>query len=69
VSSDVRHLPVPEPERYLTRQQFADLFGCSVTTVDKMIGAGMPSVLWGKRVRRIRASEALAWVRDRQQAA
>lgn len=59
----------PTAEPYLTRQQLADLLGLSVWTVDRLVKAGMPSYTWGMRVRRFRASEAIAWARQRQEPA
>lgn len=61
--------PQTEPERYLTRAELARLMGISVSTVDRMVGEGMPSVLWGRRTRRFRASEAVAWAQDRGRSA
>jgi excisionase family DNA binding protein len=58
-------LQVPEPERYLTRAELAELMGVSVRTVDRLVADGMPSVTWGLRTRRFRASVALAWARAR----
>jgi predicted DNA-binding transcriptional regulator AlpA len=57
------------PERYLTRQQLADVMGMSVKTIDRMVRAGMPSETWGLRSRRFLASRALAWARTRQRSA
>lgn len=67
--NNVRALPVPEPERYLTRQQLADLMGVSTRSIDRMVSEGMPSETWGLRSRRFRASTALAWARERRHAA
>jgi excisionase family DNA binding protein len=52
---------VPEP--FITRRELAELMGVSVRTIDGMVARGMPSVCWGIRARRFRASEALAWAR------
>jgi predicted DNA-binding transcriptional regulator AlpA len=60
---------VRTPERYLTRQQLADVMGVSVKTVDRMVRDGMPSETWGLRSRRFLASRALAWARTRQRRA
>lgn len=59
----VHGLPVPEPERYVTRRELARLMGVSVTTVDRLVRAGMPSETWGRRARRFRPSVAIAWAR------
>lgn len=67
--SNVRAIAVPEPEAYITRQQLADLMGVHVTTIDRMVRDGMPSETWGLRSRRFRASVALAWARERRNAA
>jgi len=56
-------LPTPEPEAYVTRGQLAARMGVSVDTVDRLVKAGMPSVCWGRRTRRFRASTAIAWAR------
>lgn len=62
----VAGLPVPEYERYLSRAQLADRMGVSVNTIDRMVRAGMPSVTWGRRTRRFKASVAMAWARAQQ---
>lgn len=53
--------PTPEPERYVSRAELADLMGVSLATVDRLVAAGMPSVTWGRRTRRFKASVAIAW--------
>jgi phage terminase Nu1 subunit (DNA packaging protein) len=60
---DVRGLPVPEPERYVNRDQLAALMGVSTRTIDRMVAEGMPSETWGRRARRFRPSSAIAWAR------
>lgn len=57
------------PERYVTRQQLADIMGVSMKTIDRMVRDGMPSETWGLRSRRFLASHALAWARTRQRRA
>jgi hypothetical protein len=57
-------LPVREPERYLTRQELAEIMGISVRQVDRLRERGMPYENWGMRVVRFRPSVALAWVRS-----
>ena len=64
-ASNVHALPAPEPERYVTRAELADLMGVSVRTVDRLVAAGMPSVTWGVRARRFKPSVAIAWARAR----
>lgn len=63
--SNVSAIPVPEAERYVTRDQLAELMGVHVATVDRMVGEGMPSETWGRRARRFRPSVAIAWARQR----
>jgi hypothetical protein len=53
--------PPPAPEHYVTRADLARILGVSTKTVDRMVGAGMPSEVWGKRARRFLPSEAIAW--------
>lgn len=60
----IRSLPTPEPERYVTRKELATLMGVSLRTVDRMLAEGMPSVSWGRRTRRMRASVAMQWARE-----
>lgn len=54
-----------EPERYVSRVELAAIMGVSVTTVDRLVRAGMPSETWGLRARRFRPSRAVAWARGR----
>lgn len=62
---NVRGLPVPEPEPYVTRRQLADAMGVSLRTIDTFIAEGIPSETWGIRSRRFQLSRALAWARAR----
>lgn len=64
----VTGLPVPEPERYVTRREMARIMGVHVNTVDRLVKEGMPSETWGMRSRRFRPSIALAWARTRGRA-
>ena len=57
-------LRVPEVERYVSRQELAELMGVSVATVDRLVAQGMPSVTWGRRTRRFKPSVALQWARE-----
>ncbi len=66
--SNVVGLPVPEPERYVNREQLALLMGVSIATIDRMVADGLPSETWGLRARRFRPSTALAWARARSAA-
>lgn len=63
--SNVTAIAVPEPERYVSRAQLADLMGVSIGTVDRLVADGMPSETWGMRTRRFRPSVAIAWARQR----
>jgi excisionase family DNA binding protein len=68
--SSLRSFPAPAPtERYLTRQQLAELMGVHVSTIDRMVRDGMPSETWGRRSRRFLASRALAWARAQERTA
>lgn len=67
--SDVRAIPVPEPERYVDRAELARIMGVHVATVDRMVAQGMPSETWGRRTRRFRPSIAIAWARERGRSA
>lgn len=64
-ADNVVGLPVAPLEPYMTRRQFAQLLGVSLSTVDRWLCGGMPSETWGLRARRIRPSIALAWLRSR----
>ena len=54
-----------ERERYVRRGELAAIMGVSVTTVDRLVRAGMPSETWGLRERRLRASRAVVRARGR----
>jgi phage terminase Nu1 subunit (DNA packaging protein) len=69
MTGSVQGIAIPEPERYVTRAELADLMGVSERTVDRFIADGMPSETWGRRTRRFRPSVALAWARSRNMAA
>lgn len=64
--TNVIGLPVPEPERYVTRLELARIMGVSVPSVDRMVAQGMPSETWGQRSRRFKPSVAIAWARTRR---
>lgn len=55
----------PPVEPYVNRKRLAEIMGVSVGTIDNMVREGMPSETWGKRTRRFRASEAIAWAHER----
>lgn len=63
--NDLRRLPAPAPERYVTRREIAQLMGIGLTTLDAFVKAGMPAETWGLRSRRFLPSEAIAWARAR----
>jgi predicted DNA-binding transcriptional regulator AlpA len=50
-------------ERYVRRPELAERMGLSVSTIDRLVKAGMPSVVWGARSRRFLISEAVAWAK------
>jgi len=53
-------------ETYITREELAKLMGISKSTIQRMVQEGMPSETWGMgNTRRFRASEAMAWARER----
>ncbi len=52
------------PEPFVTRCQLAELMGVSIATVDRLTKSGMPSVTWGRRTRRYRASVAMRWAEN-----
>jgi phage terminase Nu1 subunit (DNA packaging protein) len=43
--------------------------GVSVATIDRLVAEGMPSVTWGRRARRFRASVAIDWAAERRRLA
>lgn len=56
----------PVMERYVTAGELAELMGVSVSTVKRMVVAGMPSETWGmSRTRRFLPSQAMAWASAR----
>jgi phage terminase Nu1 subunit (DNA packaging protein) len=65
MSENVIGLPLPEPERYVSRRELAELMGVSVRTIDQFVTDGMPSETWGIRSRVFQPSRALAWARTR----
>jgi hypothetical protein len=64
-------LPRPESgagpiERYVTGPELGRVMGLSLSTINRMLAAGMPSVSWGVRTRRYRPSECIAWAAARE---
>ena|ERR1700740_784853 len=51
-------------EPFVTRAELARIMRVSIGTIDEMVRKGMPSVVWGKRCRRFRASIAIAWAEE-----
>lgn len=66
--TNVAGLAVQSVEPFVTRRQLADIMHVSVSTIDVMVREGMPSVTWGRRTRRFRASTAIAWAQGKQAA-
>lgn len=62
--TNVRALPTSDPERYVRREELAELMGVSVRQIDVWRKQGMPYENWGLRVVRFLPSRAMAWVRD-----
>jgi hypothetical protein len=58
---ELRGLPAESFERFVDRARLAELMGVSEATIDRMRAAGMPSVTFGRRMRRFRPSTCLAW--------
>lgn len=65
----VSGLPVATVEPFLSRRELAELMHVSLSTIDLMVKEGMPSVTWGRRTRRFRASTAIAWAQEQRRAA
>lgn len=65
MSSKVIDLPAATPERFVSRQELAQIMGIGLTTLDDFVKAGMPSETWGLRTRRFLPSQAIAWARAR----
>ncbi len=61
--AELRRLEVL-PQRYVTREDLAQVLGVSVDTVDRMRKQGMPSVVFSKRTRRFPLAQAEAWARS-----
>jgi hypothetical protein len=53
-------------EPFVSRRELARLMGVSIDTVDRLVAEGMPSVTWGRRTRRFRASVAIQWAEERE---
>lgn len=53
-------------ERYIDRHELAGLLGVSVRTVYAWQCEGMPSELWGQRMRRFQPSACVAWLQSRR---
>ena len=58
---------VAQQERYVKYDELQALLGISERTIARWVKEGMPSETWGLgNTRRFRASEVLAWARDRE---
>jgi phage terminase Nu1 subunit (DNA packaging protein) len=59
----VTHLrSVPSQEPLLSRESLAERLECSVDSIDRMRRDGMPSIVWGRRLRRFRYTDVVAWL-------
>lgn len=67
--SQVVGLPAESVEPFIDRKELAERMGVSLSTIDAMVKQGMPSVTWGRRTRRFRASLAIAWAQAQERAA
>jgi phage terminase Nu1 subunit (DNA packaging protein) len=65
--SNVEFFPTIEP--FLSRRETAMVLGVSLRTLDRFVDEGIPSKTWGIRTRVFRASEAIAWLDQRKEAA
>lgn len=64
MSADV-HAITPAQERWLTRAELAAHWRISLKTLDGLVGEGLPSETWGRKIRRFNLAEAEAWRRGR----
>jgi hypothetical protein len=46
----------------LSRESLAERLECSVDSIDRMRRDGMPSIVWGRRLRRFRYTDVVAWL-------
>lgn len=56
-------------EPLVDRAGLAELFDVSEDTIDAFRRAGMPSIVWGRRLRRFEPSRCLAWWREHEREA
>jgi phage terminase Nu1 subunit (DNA packaging protein) len=59
----------PVPDELVTRDELAEIMRVSVPTIDRLRREGMPSVTWGRRLRRFRVRDAMAWAEEQQRRA
>lgn len=52
------------PSPLLTRSEMAAALNVSVKTIDRLKGAGMPYVTYGRRLTRYEAARAIPWALD-----
>ena len=62
LSTNTTHPTIPA--RYVDRRELAKILKVSTSTVDRMVGAGMPSETWGRRTRRFDPRAAVKWARE-----
>jgi excisionase family DNA binding protein len=55
-------------EPFVDRREIARMMGVSIATIDRLVAEGMPSQTWGRRTRRFKPSEVLAWAKEREAA-
>ena len=65
--AELRRIDGQEP--LLSREALAELWDCSVDSIDRMREDGMPCLRWGRKFVRFRYSEAKRWLDDQQEAA
>jgi phage terminase Nu1 subunit (DNA packaging protein) len=57
------------PGELVTREELARIMRVSLPTIDRMRRDGMPSVTWGRRLRRFNVADAMRWAEDKQREA
>lgn len=59
------HAPREQPDEIMTRAELGAYLKLSTRSVDRLVGEGMPSELWGPRIRRFRVAQVNAWLSRR----
>jgi excisionase family DNA binding protein len=54
-----------EPDEIMTRGELAGYLKVSTRTVDRLVKEGLPSELWGPRLRRFRVAAVNRWLARR----